>query len=873
MQETLKQHQPAIEKLLKLVVMLKSAAPKPVRNLLAKCYSNLYVIGDTRSLFENIQQWNALLMSSLKSANVEYSRLVVMNVVSSVVEISGLKVLSMGQEIMQILLKMMAKFDKELHIKLESIICLSKSLVGLGKAVNEPMHKEIEKIIKLNLQDKHLNVRIASAQCLQSLLMNSMVTVTVQDIEALIASCIKAFEDSNYSLRKSLSSLIATGLASTQGLTHISVQASKKKPVKHDTQENIQNVAMFTILSNAFIKNFSSSRYCRIGLAETYGSLFQLLGSAYLQEDLKYITSHVVELVANPKLCRDESDVYHLREIIRYLLRQLHSGRTADENAKIKSVQVIADLVKFYSNEESVKSKPLLLPQNIQHTIVCCLNELASLFEDLGCNVSAAQEVIVEPLISILMNPSFAVQIYSANALNSLVIAQPALLSLLINRLISNLEKDLPNLSFSQDSIMKRFQGSAFGLSALLNAVKLRPLYVSFDLLARIFTWASEVLKKPTDPNNPIISFQHQMAWTVLIPMMSLGTSFVKLHMTQLLLLLGSFFTRVSSDDPIFTSNPLTVAFFLNSKLTALSVIYTFLKCNSKDLITPEVSKRIVKMLENSVFIFAIQNYDHSEAFQKRLFQCFGLIHPVAYFETSHSTLLEVLFRIVTIDDSLYCTSNVLTMLNPDDVAVAGIPRQNEDKDIESQMIHQEQGGLELDSLVVFSTSYTKSDLPQAPIIAVLDEAISLFGLLLCFQKVEVQEEIIGNFFVILNTHRGGKDSHNIETNILAAFNCFLVQSDNHRIQIESSKVLELSQGLLQRLLIHSNPVIRCIATETLGKMVKLARGQAFSGPLIQILVEQVINNKDPEARASYGLALGCIYRQVGGTYASIRLL
>ena len=110
------------------------------------------------------------------------------------------------------------------------------------------------------------------------------------------------------------------------------------------------------------------------------------------------------------------------------------------------------------------------------------------------------------------------------------------------------------------------------------------------------------------------------------------------------------------------------------------------------------------------------------------------------------------------------------------------------------------------------------------------------------------------------------------EMNVTTVFYQFLRRLKSLRLTLDGERALTLSQEILQGSLVHISPLLRCVACDTLGILVKSVHDENFSNNVIQALVEQVINNKDPEARSSYGLALACIYRQVGGMAATSHL-
>jgi HEAT repeat-containing protein 5 len=67
--------------------------------------------------------------------------------------------------------------------------------------------------------------------------------------------------------------------------------------------------------------------------------------------------------------------------------------------------------------------------------------------------------------------------------------------------------------------------------------------------------------------------------------------------------------------------------------------------------------------------------------------------------------------------------------------------------------------------------------------------------------------------------------------------------------------------------LVDGDPILRSASSEALGRLASLADNQ-FLATLMKTLVDLVVNNRDPQARAGCALALGAIYDHVGSLAA-----
>ncbi len=74
-----------------------------------------------------------------------------------------------------------------------------------------------------------------------------------------------------------------------------------------------------------------------------------------------------------------------------------------------------------------------------------------------------------------------------------------------------------------------------------------------------------------------------------------------------------------------------------------------------------------------------------------------------------------------------------------------------------------------------------------------------------------------------------------------------------------------------QEFVVHSDHVVRNIAYEALGRLCT-SSGNTFTTNEINGLVDIIVSNRDPNARAGCAVALGCIHAQVGGMAAGYHL-
>ena len=164
------------------------------------------------------------------------------------------------------------------------------------------------------------------------------------------------------------------------------------------------------------------------------------------------------------------------------------------------------------------------------------------------------------------------------------------------------------------------------------------------------------------------------------------------------------------------------------------------------------------------------------------------------------------------------------------------------------------------------------------PATGTVDAAIELFAALLPYQERDVQ---ISAVEALLTYTRSPKLDKNPGRKLAIQINAILsvlgalrtaVQggtgpSGNRPIGFNNERFSTAMRDLIQDALLQEDSALRAAASEAYGKLAAVAGSHAMSGQ-VQFLVDQVVSNRDPDARAGCALAFGAIYREVGGLSA-----
>lgn len=228
---------------------------------------------------------------------------------------------------------------------------------------------------------------------------------------------------------------------------------------------------------------------------------------------------------------------------------------------------------------------------------------------------------------------------------------------------IEMLQRDITSLTTpaAPSDIHLRSLGHAYGLAALITVIPDRPLYVSYDISAKVFDMAVQLLKRAGEHDVHIAETEVEIAWICIASLMTLGPNFVRPHLPQLLVLWRNALPKPTSKDGTIGRSLMEWKFLLHLRESALGAVHCFLRYNSPALVTPDVTRRIVSLLSNALQFTNTylsrrveQNPDEIQSESKglslegrelllrsRIFQCFSLLGHSGITESIQGSLLQ----------------------------------------------------------------------------------------------------------------------------------------------------------------------------------------------------------------------------------------
>jgi hypothetical protein len=214
-----------------------------------------------------------------------------------------------------------------------------------------------------------------------------------------------------------------------------------------------------------------------------------------------------------------------------------------------------------------------------------------------------------------------------------------------------------------------RALGHAYGLAALVTVIPSKPLYVSFDISAKVLDMSIQLLKRSGDHDVKLAQVEIEIAWTCISSLMTLGPNFVRTHLPQLLVLWRNALPKPTNKDTAADSGRTMSewGFLLRVRESALGAIYCFLHYNSPILLTLDVARRIATMLSNAfLFVNAFSQFMEEPSSQagemlqtyaslrsrewllkRRIFQCFSILGVSSVPDSTRAALLQSVISLV----------------------------------------------------------------------------------------------------------------------------------------------------------------------------------------------------------------------------------
>ncbi|CAG8959411.1 hypothetical protein HYFRA_00001309 [Hymenoscyphus fraxineus] len=942
--------------------ILNLSAPPPtrvIRNNLGRCLAHILGTGDRKLLFETINDLSTIISSSKAKSDADFrTKHAAVYCIGDVFAAAGDSAIGLHPLACSALLKLLKYAQNNAGLRAAIFKAAGKIAKMLGKSMDEPMTRDIWKQARSYASsDKSALVQIAACQCMKVLAKYTPYFDYQSDFENLKTAVWKAIDSASPLVRQAAGECLAEVMVKNYSETPIqdtevpSIKKLKRSNTKRNSMiatgddDEIQRPAspgpkknqiihfsladMLRQLSTFYVKSSTTTR-ARAGVTVCYSRIFKSLSERTVEASYMKIVDHLtVDVLSHNNITNNRYRLLTTRRFVQIILEDVIGHNILGEAGQIDAAKALINgVLKNYPQVIKERAEPS------KHALIAVLSALASLMKILGSASNAFAESCRDGLLQVLQHPSYTVQIYVSYCLRTFALACPQQLLPCLTICMNSVNRELNLLTTGRNS-PRRCIGYANGLSAMISTAPLQPLYGSVDVNSRVLSLATGLLKSSSKSELRISSTQIQVAWILIGGLMSLGPNFVKIHLSQLLLLWKNALPKPLAKDNTSQRSYLESSFLTHVRECALGSILAFLQFNSR-LLTVDVSKRIAAMLQNtSAFLKtmpakkfsdditqrltpSLQLHDYDLMVQRRVLQCYTKLVNLSPAGGSEALLQSNLLTLAvsffadpenytpsslssSIANSASTFDNIWDVADNSGFGVTGmvrgfkvkkLPNEHEgdahedwaeergyDAAISKVLLSPICSSLEHDSLALYLGNLGSHDtLPDPTATEVVNIAIQLFAIAFPLTPSKIQESILEQVATFMSAGSLQRDpgrkaamNINVATAIYSTLKVATKETTSPSGDLANPAVEKSLQEIIRPFVIHQDQYLRSIGYEALARLCN-SSGNAYTNQEVKFLIDTIVANREPTARAGCAMALGCIHSQVGGMAAGFHL-
>ncbi|KAJ6667356.1 hypothetical protein lerEdw1_017334 [Lerista edwardsae] len=208
------------------------------------------------------------------------------------------------------------------------------------------------------------------------------------------------------------------------------------------------------------------------------------------------------------------------------------------------------------------------------------------------------------------------------------------------------------------------------------------------------------------------------------------------------------------------------------------------------------------------------------------------------------------------------CHQKELTLLGP-------LVQEPEHRFIEEQLLLVNSitgGSLEYDPHSVYERAPEGDSVPKPlpPALSIVGAAARLFGVVFSHVAESQRLQILEQLLASIKQAKGTRQQV-VQQNVISAFSNFLKHLASCKGSLGSEEIRRCSLTLVMSALESGNPVLRCSAAESLARLAQVVADNTFTAGLAQISFDKLKSARDVVSRTGHSLALGSLYRYLGG--------
>ena len=605
------------------VLSLSSPAPsKAIRSQLGRSYSRVLGKGNRRTLFDTVNKLVAFITTSKGEKDLE-NKHAAAYCLGEIYKAAGDSAINLSSLVCTTLIRLLKSSQSHAGLRAAIFSALSKIAESVQGSLDESIARDIWKQGRIVASsDKAALVQAKACSCLEQLMKRTKYFDSVNDFENLKATVWKASETLAAQTRHAAASCLAAALI--KSYTEVAVAKStpkakrpkkvqrpqsaaleevgqeidrsespsnsKKSPIKLELslQEILQQLSSQYLRSNTTNKSRTTITHC-------YVKILQGLDVSIVESSYSLIVEHLLtEILSNPSMAHDRHRLLMTRRLVNRILSDCIGSKIFGESGRLTAARIIINTV--------LKNYPQVLkeiPEPSKQALVGALDALVWLIDSLGSAFRPLAENCREALLQVLQHPSYTIQIHAAYCLRTFVLVCPQQLLSCASICMNCLTRELGLLGGPKQS-PRRCIGYANGLASILSISPSQPLYSSLEICSRVLGIATDLLKSSSQADLRLAGVQVQVAWILIGGLMALGPAFVKIHISQFLLLWRNALPKPLTRENTAQRSSAEIRYLTQVRESTLGSILLFLDFNSR-LITVDVAKRIASMLQNTL--------------------------------------------------------------------------------------------------------------------------------------------------------------------------------------------------------------------------------------------------------------------------------
>ncbi|EEB08355.2 Pof6 interacting protein Sip1 [Schizosaccharomyces japonicus yFS275] len=870
----------------------------PTRKLVGMCLESLYKDVEGYRLAQDINT----LCDSTSQAKDQKVILNFLSIITSLIKEYGTRISQLEP-----MLRLFLRFSKNncsygLRAKaLEGIAFILKSSSDF---LIEQAYKDILKNLRTNIKSSCINVQCSALQCAAELMRKCQFSLKTSDYEWLKSIVLKKLvSPSEYSFSYLADCTAALALCTSRELIYAEIQkksnANEAPPISKITfdQHALLDLSMQFLGSLYSQKQFLTSE-CKTIVTASYLKLFSLFEKDLLNE---HIDTVVKNLLLSTRLVQPTKSVFMQQQAaqqkgntdelhkshISFVFSSFFDSQQLDQSSELQALKSLLDITnEFNKDTESL--------QKIQAT--CALEAIELLIVRLKSSVLTVQEELLSCLVCTLKNNETAISFRAAKCLQCFLIIAPSNIMTVYNEFSTELKSCFEEVVTPHeriDATFNRLDNLTIGLIAVTVAARKQPLYVSSSMFSELFQTALSLIKASSKNDFLIAQTEIKSGWRLLSVYVSLGPSFTRMQLSQLLLLWKNSLPK--PPDSIRTLNVMEINVDLFTRLESLQALRSFLKHNHA-LITPDVRKRVIIYLNNSlVFLKEIPEIRRIELgiripgssmlhpelklmVRLLVFECFLKLSAVDGVQLDDQELLwstVSLFSSTSVLESQQFVNDFFQsapfvsdkyVLGSSTITESGISVINCEQ--ESMWVTLQKKWFPEPSFYVFSLidpDEGQEETNYAPFVSIVDDAIKLFSVIFCSQPSKVLESLVELLNSTVDAAIKNKD---VDRGKIVIYNSVIALSMalNECVKRKVSFGVTLT-ALVNEFLANITPIadedVTVPLAHSYGSLsVLIDRTNALQ--ILEPFLQKIAQNRQPTYRMNAIFTVGYISRKLG---------